>query len=107
MKILTAADHGRTVACRCRTTNNWVIGQVHATQDGNVRVLVNRVVRPLQAFIEILKVVTSGMLTLMEKRERLKALLCLDTNAQCRFIAGKDRAFALREFRRFVADPAR
>lgn len=103
MQMLTAADHGRTVACKCRTTDNWVIGQV-SVLDGNIRVLVGQVVRPLRAFIEILKVAASGMLALL-RGEQMKAVLCVGGRC-CRFITCGGRVFTVRDYYSFNAEPA-
>lgn len=101
---ITAADHGRTVAAQCRTTQNWVVGRVDVL-GSDIRVLVGQVVRPLRAFIRVMKVIASGMLTLL-RGEQMKALLCVSTDAKCRFITCGGRTFSTKDFYSFEADPA-
>lgn len=101
MNIITAADHGKTVAAQCRTTSNWVIGQVDVLGK-EIRVLVNHVARPLRAFIRVMKIVASGMLTLL-RGEVLRAQLCLNDANKCSFITHGGRTFTLKEFYSFDA----
>ena len=104
MNIITAADHGKTVACKCRTTNNWLIGTVDVLGK-DIRVLVNHVVRPMWAFIQVMKVVASGMLALL-RGEQMQAHLCVSTGGAkctCRFITCGGRTFTIKEFYSFDA----
>ncbi len=101
MSTLTKADHEKQVACLCRTTHTWVVGQVNVKGKA-IRIVVDGVIRPLFAFLEITRLVVSGTLRLLTG-ETLRASLCLNGKS-CQFITATKK-FGLQDFRNFAADP--
>ncbi len=51
MIMPTAADNGKTVACKCRASETWRQGTVHVS-GGAISILINGVLQPLRAFTE-------------------------------------------------------
>lgn len=98
-------DHGKSIACRCRTTSNWIVGRVDVKGTA-IRIIVCGVIRPLQAFVEFAHINIWGALTLLEGRQ-VRALFSV-SGKKCRFVTESGRAFQTfgpGDFRRFKADP--